>query len=306
MNLYMLSAVTLEQSQEALKNNFSVSKVYLDDEIKHISTVSQLFEDTSEKILAIDPDWCDWKLDSSMLERISKLQAIFVSSTSYDWIDIKYLKSNKTKLFNTPNFSSQAVAEWNMLMAINLARKIPLLIKEGCELDYKRYQGFELTGKTCGVVGLGNIGNAYAQLAKGIGMNVQYWSRSSRNSKYSLVELNTLFETSDVIFIALEVNEETKRLITDAQLKSMKSTSILTTAIDHIYNHELLLQLVEKEEICGYGFESKSQDFLSYKGNVWAAPALAWCTRESFERNIKTWFDTISNYMNGIERNRIV
>lgn len=178
------------------------------------------------------------------------------------------------------------------MMVLMLARKVPLILKSGSKPQFnEEFRGLELRERTAGVIGLGRIGIALAKNMEGLGMQVQYSSRKPLNSPYKHVSLDDLMTSSDVVLPALAKNEETKGLITDNLLRSMKKTAIFVSIVHEMYNHELLLDLIAQKKIFGYGFEQDNQD--SHKGNVWSGPQMAWFTGESESNNSKLWAQSI-------------
>jgi phosphoglycerate dehydrogenase-like enzyme len=140
---------------------------------------------------------------------------------------------------------------------------------------------------------MGKMGTAFAENMAGLGMNVQYWSRKSRSDKYKLVNLEEVMSTSDVIYFSVANTDETKKMLTDELLSSMKPSAIFMNIVDPIYNHELVLEMVKTDKLYGYGFEEEKQPFGSYDGNVWDGPALGWCTQESMSKNAEQWVESI-------------
>lgn len=196
--------------------------------------VAGLTTGKENKILAIDPDFCDWKLPGAVIDKIPNLRAVVLQTTSFSWIDSDYIGKKSIPVVNLRGFSSIAVAEWATMTAFCLARRIPLVAKDGWKQDYVKHRGVELRGKTAGIVGLGNIGMAIAENCQGLGMRVRYWSKNSMDERFKKVSLKTLIKTSDVIFPAVAQNEETKGLITDAMLKSMKKTAIFVSIVHYV------------------------------------------------------------------------
>ena len=163
-----------------------------------------------------------------------------------------------------------------------------------------------MKGKTAGVIGIGRICTRIAELCEGIGMEVQYWSRKSRDRRFKRASLRRLMVASDVIFPAMVLAEETKKLITDAMLKSMKRSAIFVSIVHEMYNHKLLLKMVEEGKLFGYGFEEDGGGkFVKYKGNIWGGPALAWATDGSMRRNAEMWVDSIVKAARGRFENRV-
>lgn len=131
-----------------------------------LSSAPAFFQDPSDKILAINPDYVGWSLKSEKFAKAQNLRAIITQSTSYGWIDTAYADQHGIKVVNIRNFSTDAVAEWAIMMMLNVARRVPLLVKNDFPLDFgndfQTYQGTNLKGKKAGIIGLGNIGSAVA------------------------------------------------------------------------------------------------------------------------------------------------
>ena len=155
-------------------------------EITSYDSIPGLFEGSDERILAIDPDFSDWKLPNEVIEKIPNLKAIVLQTTSFSWVDVDFAKSKGIPVMNLRGFSSIAVAEWATMMMLNLARKLPVVIKDGWKQSYTAHKGLEMRGKTAGIIGLGNIGTAVAENCQGLGMKVQYWSKNSRETDFSM------------------------------------------------------------------------------------------------------------------------
>lgn len=254
-------------------------------DIKPLSETPELFEGTEDRILCLNPDYVSWSLKNDDYRDIPNLKAIMTASTGFEWIEQEVASERDIAICNIKDFSTQAVAEWAILMMSNLARQTPRLIKDDFPLDYDKdflkYRGLQLKGKTAGIIGLGNIGSAIAKICQGYGMDVIYWSRSSVNNDYKKVSLDELMSSSDVVIPAVAKNKETLTLITADHIKSMKETTILVDIAHGLFNEELVLARVREGKLFGYGFESKRGAFRTYEGNIWAAPPYAWTTYES-------------------------
>jgi phosphoglycerate dehydrogenase-like enzyme len=269
------------------------------------SEVPGLYDGDEERILTLDPDFCDWKAQSEDIDKIPNLKAICLQTTSFSWIDTNHFKEKGIPVTNNRGFSTEAVAEWAIMTMIALARKIPLTAKDGWKTDFVKYQGIELVGKTAGIIGLGRIGKRIAELCRGIGMNVIAWSHESKAENVEMVPLEEVFSRADVVFPIVADNSETQKLITDDLLKSMKLSTIFVSMIHLIYNHQLLLDMVKEGKLYGYGFESAKGDFASYEGNVWAGPQIAWATKESMRKNGEQWVEAIITASQGEFKNRV-
>lgn len=285
-------------------------EIILTTEKAPISRSKPLHEEGGSKILAINPDYVDWSLAASDFSAIKNLKAIITASTSFGWIATDEAANRGIPVINIRNFSTEAVAEWSIMMMLNLARKIPLLMKADFPLnfgsDFETYQGLNLIGKKAGIIGLGNIGSAIASRCRGLGMEVSYWSKSKKECDYKACDLEELFKECDVIFPTMADNEDTKNIVTDAMLLSMKPEAMLVSIVHKYYNHDLLLKRVADGMLYGYGFENeKAADFKSHKGNIWAAPAYAWCTSGSLRKSMDAFVEAIANAAEGKFTNRV-
>lgn len=260
--------------------------------VQPFGEIPGLFDGDEERVLAIDPDSCDWTVPNVDLDRIPNLRAVVLSTTSFSWVDVAHLKERGIPVATCPGFSSVAVAEWATMATLMLARKMPLVIKGGWKLDFEAHRGFELRGKTAGVVGLGRIGKAVAENCAGLGMRVRYWSRQTRDERFAFTELVPLMAESDVIVLCLERNAETAQLLTDDLLHSMKPTAIfIRTGFPP--NHDLLLKMVAEGALYGYGFDDDRPNFDARTGNVFASPPLGWLTNESVAKSAEMWTEAI-------------
>lgn len=254
-------------------------------EVKKLSDTPELFEGDEERILCLNPDYVGWELKSEDYKDIPNLKGILTASTAFGWIESDVATERNIPICNIKGFSMQAVAEWAITMMFNLARQTPRLIKDGFPLDFDadfmKYRGVQVKGKTAGIIGLGHNGSAIAERCAGLGMKVVYWSRSSATDDYEHVELDELMRTADVIFPTFAKNDETKALITDELLGTVKSSAMIVDIIELDEKKDTILGMVKTSRLFGYGFEAKPATFNEYEGNVWAAPAYGWVTYES-------------------------
>lgn len=306
MKIYILSEIpSLIFSKEQKVQLAKAGKVMYVDKAKPLSELKDLLNDEEEKVLAIDPDFWAWSAPDELTKDVRRIKGIVLQSTSFGWINVEKAKGNKVPVVNLRGFSTVAVSEWASMMTLALARKVPLIAQNKWKMDYDTQKGIELRGRTAGVIGIGRIGSSIAENMKGLGMNVQYWSRRSTNKKFKKVPLVQLMKTSDVVLLALSKNEETKKLLTDKLLKSMKKTALFVSVVHEIYNHDLLLKQVKEGRLYGYGFEEQKGKFLEYEGNVWGGPEMAWYTEESVRKNAEQWTRGILDAVKGKFPNKV-
>jgi len=278
-------------------------------ELAPLSDCKALFEGTEERILCLNPDYVKWQLGSEDYKDIPNLKGILNAATAFSWVDTSFADAQNIPVCNIRNFSTQAVAEWAITMLVNLARQTPRLIKDGFPLDYDKdfmkYRGVELHGKKAGIVGLGNIGSAIAKRCAGLGMEVVYWSRTPKQNEYTFMELEQLMSECDVVIPAMALNDETKGILTDELIGTMKSSAIIVTIQHDLFNQELVLDMVKSGKLFGFGFEAKPGSFDNYEGNVWAGAEYGWVTDGSMHNCMVAWTDNMVNAAAGKFPNKV-
>ena len=158
MNMYFIA-----KDQAFLPGAKQVAQLSSYGEVKsiihhgRISELEELKQDQEAKIIAIAPQVVDWDFDSESLSDIPNVLAVCNQSTSFDWLQPQLLREMGIHLCNCPGFSTDSVAEYIIAMAIEAARALPLHLKNNWEVDVD-IKGFQLRGKTIGIVGLGAIG----------------------------------------------------------------------------------------------------------------------------------------------------
>lgn len=144
----------------------------------------------------------DWLDPNPILARMKKGQFICLPYTGYDWVkNISLAKDNGVVISNTPNYSTNAVAEHHLALILDCAKHITCfnnIYKLGNEVPFNR--GMELAGKKIGIVGLGHIGKRLAELLSSFNVEIMTYNRNTRNLKgIKDVELNTLIKECDII-----------------------------------------------------------------------------------------------------------
>ena len=103
----------------------------------------------------------------------------------------------------------------------------------------------------------------------------------------------------------MTLTDETKSLLSDDLINTMKDTAILV-AIEHaLFNNQLVLEKVNQNKLYGFGFEAEPQAFNKYEGNVWAAPAYAWATDSTMHNSLVKLIDNMVDAASGSFPNRI-
>ncbi len=207
-------------------------------------------------------------LDEKFFCSCSHLYLVVINSTGYDKVDLQAAKKYGVQVANTPDFSSNSVAELNLALIFSLARKLQVLdknfrknpAKPDCDPfnpEMSPFFGIEVAGKTLGTIGLGNIGKALAQKAKGLGMQVLAYTRTPKDAEaVTCVDLQTLLAKSDFVAINTPLTAETRAMIGQRELKTMKrSAYLINTARAGIVQLEALTEALKRRTIAGAGLE---------------------------------------------------
>lgn len=262
--------------------------------------------DEEEKILMADPEWYKWNLRKEHISKIKNLKGICINTTAFDWIDWQYCKDNEIIVTHTPKYSTDSVAEYAIFLLMCLAKKLPIQIKTNYKMEYNHEMlNTEIKGKTVGIIGLGTIGTRVAELCDNLGMKVIYWSKSSKENNYNRVEIDDIFKNADYIIPTFATNEETRKIISDDRIKMMNGNSLINIIINpvEIYNHQLVLEKAEKDEI-SYAFEIYDNKTLNdYKGNVMATAPYSFYTKESINRLVALWCDNTMSILSDNPQN---
>ncbi|MDT0693767.1 2-hydroxyacid dehydrogenase family protein [Staphylococcus chromogenes] len=236
-------------------------------------------------------------VDKEVIDSGEQLAFIANYGAGFNNVDIDYAKSKGIEVSNTPKASTNATAELTMGILLAVARRIP----EGDQL--MRHEGFdgwaplffrgrEVSGKTIGIIGLGEIGSAVARRAKGFDMNILYTGPHRKEDKEqaldaSYVDLETLLKKSDFITINAAYNASMEHMIDAEQLKLMKSTAYLINASRGPIVHEkALLEALQNKTIEGaaldvYEFEPEITEGLKSLDNVVITPHIGNATFEA-------------------------
>ncbi|HDO20801.1 MAG: hydroxyacid dehydrogenase [archaeon GB-1845-036] len=175
------------------------------------------------------------KVDRAVIASAPNLLFIGRAGVGLDNIDLEAAKERNIIVLNSPEAPTISVAELVFGLLLSLARKIAFcdrLMKAG-EWPKKRALGFELKGKTLGIIGLGRIGREVAKRAEAFEMKVLYYDvqrlpeEMEKSLKVQFVELTELLKSSDIVTVHVPLIPQTYHMIDDAKLSLMRKGSIL-------------------------------------------------------------------------------
>ena len=250
-------------------------------------------------------------IDANIMDN-SDIKLICVAATGMNNIDLNHAKTKDIIVKNVAGYSTDSVAQLTFSFVLQFIQNIAYYdnyVKSG---DWAKSDIFtnldkpfsELSAKTWGIIGLGNIGGSVAKIADAFGANVQYYSTSgmNNNTTYNQKTLEELLKTSDIISIHCALNDDTLNLISKENIKSIKDGAIvLNLGRGGIVNEQDITDAINDNQDIYYATDVVTKEpivenspLMRIKNNerVLFTPHIAWASKEARVR-----------LLNGIEQN---
>lgn len=219
------------------------------------------------------------ELDS---EVIKSLDAKYVAcrSTGYDHIDLEEADKQGITVMNVPEYGGTTVAEHTFGLILALSRKIYSAIRkvDHGEFDHSGLKGFDLKGKTLGVVGTGSIGQNVIRIANGFDMEViasdPYPDQDiARELGFMYVSMEDLTSKADIITLHCPLIEDTRHLLSEEEFNRMEETVLVNTSRGEVIDTESLIKALEDGSIKAAGLdvleeECYIEDDVEYLGEM--------------------------------------
>ena len=216
-------------------------------------------------------------ITKEVLDKLPKLKMIALMATGYDNLDLEECKKRNIIITNVPSYSNESVAEHALALLFTISKRIHECNKEmeNCNIQMPNLMGFELKGKTIGIIGTGSIGLHMAKLCKGLDMKVLAYDINQNKDiaetlGFNYVELNNLFMQSDIISVFVPLNKNTNHLINKENFDLMKKgVVIINTARGAIINEQDLLEALNSGKVAFAGLDVfEDEDFNCKKDNT--------------------------------------
>lgn len=243
-------------------------------------------------------------MDRDLLEKAHNLKFIARAGAGLDQIDLEYLAENEIQLFHAAKGNRDAVAEHaigGLLALVNHLIKSDQEVRKGI-WDREGNRGYELKGKTVGIMGYGNMGRAFAKRLKGFGVDVLAYDKYKKDFEDNLVQeviWEKLKAEADILSLHVPLTEVTRNFFTFDELKSFaKPFWLINTARGEVISFETLnqaldagilrgavLDVLENEKFNRFSPEQKAEfEKLAKRENVIFTPHVAGWTFESYEK----------------------
>ena len=283
-------------------------------------------------------------VSKEIIDAMPNLKLIATRSVGFDHIDVAYAKEKGIAVCTVPAYGTHTVAEFTFALILALSRNV-IPAYEQLRLDNNfssvGLTGFDLFGKTLGVVGTGKIGKNVVRIGRGFGMQVVCTdlypdTTFAAEVGATYVDLSTLLASSDVVSLNAPYTKETHHLINRSNISSMKKDAILVnTARGELIETKALVAALKEGTIAGAGldvFENERQltvaealvtgdaatpptedglallladETLIHSGRVVATPHIAYCTKEAKAEILRVTAENVMKFSTGEPQNLV-
>ena len=262
------------------------------------------------------------KIREDVLQYANALRLIAITATGYDNVDLDACRRHGVAVCNVKGYSTDSVAQLTVAMALSLVNHLPAYTETVRSGSYTA-SGIanvlipayhEISGKTWGIVGLGNIGKKVAAVAEAFGCRVLAYKREPE-AGYCCVDLDTLLKESDIVSLHLPLSAETRGMIGERELSLMKEGAILiNVARGAVTDEGAVADAVRSGRLGGLGVDVYSVEPFTADHPFYAlldhpqvclTPHMAWSAIEARERCIAEIVKNIEAFYKGETRNRV-
>lgn len=220
-----------------------------------------LAKDVDAIIVGVD------KMDKEMMEACPNLKAVCKFGVGTDNIDLEYAKERGIHVGRTIGSNSKSVAEHVIAMMFTEAKNMYPTIKQVKEGGWQKPTGYEISGKSIGIIGFGMIGKYLADFAYGLGMKVYAYDafeiaeEEAKKHHVEIKSLDEIIETCDYVSLHVPLVESTKNMISTNEFKRMKNNAcLLNAARGGIVDEEALYEALVNQEIRSACFDVFSEE----------------------------------------------
>ncbi|CUH69389.1 D-3-phosphoglycerate dehydrogenase [Thalassovita autumnalis] len=250
------------------------------------------------------------KVTPTILNAATNLKVVGRAGIGTDNVDKEAASKKGVIVMNTPFGNMITTAEHAIAMMFAVARQLPeaSASTHAGKWEKSKFMGVELTGKTLGVIGAGNIGGIVCDRARGLKMKVAAYDpflseEKARDMQVEKVELDELLERADFITLHVPFTEQTKNILSRENLeKTKKGVRIINCARGGLVDEEALADLLKSGHVAGAAFdvfavEPAKENVLFNLPNVVCTPHLGASTTEAQENVALQVADQMSNYL---------
>ncbi len=315
MKIVVLDGYTLNPGDLSWESLFNLGEVILYDRTPADKIIERSF---GAEILITNKT----PLNEESLNRLPDLKYIGVLATGYNIIDTSSAKKRNIVVTNVPAYSTMSVAQLTFALLLELCHHVQRHSDsvmngkwaESIDFNYWDYPLTELSGKTLGIIGFGNIGKKVADIGTVFGMDIiaanRHESDQPDRRNFRWATLNEVLEKADAVSIHCPLLPETKGLINAESFKKMKrSAFLLNTSRGPVVVEQDLADALNNGIIAGAGIDvlsteppAKNNPLFTAK-NCLITPHIAWATKEARVRLMDIAVNNVAAFINGKPEN---
>jgi len=262
-------------------------------------------------------------IDRSLIEQLPALKYIGVTATGYNVVDVKAASEHNIVVTNIPAYSTDSVAQLVFSHILNVANRVELhaqTVKDGQwsgnpDFAYWKTPQMELSGKTLGIIGLGQIVRKVAEIGLAFGMNVIFQNRSAKKDipeGMVQTDLQNVFAQSDFVSLNCPLTPENTGFVNTNLIRTMKQTAVLiNTGRGGLINEQDLADALNGGQIAAACLDVLSteppslQNPLISAHNCFITPHIAWATFEARQRLMAITIENLKCYLSDRPQNVI-
>jgi glycerate dehydrogenase len=257
------------------------------------------------------------------MAQLPHLKYIGVLATGYNVVDIEAAHERGVTVTNVPAYSTESVAQMvfaHLLTVTNRTEHYAIANREGRwtnnkDFCYWDFPHMELSGKSFGIIGLGNIGQRVAAIAHAFGMRVCAFTSKSENQLPSYVEkkpLTELLSESDVVSLHCPLTPDTRHLINSQTLHQIKTSAILiNTGRGPLVDDQAVAEALAEGRLAAFCADvlteepPKATNPLLSQPNAFITPHIAWASTEARIRLLQVAIGNVRSFFNGHPQNMV-
>ena len=305
-----------------------VDPVYLEEQhVKKLQSIAdvKIFEDIpktpnelKERIKEVDIAIAGWShLTEEILKSAEKLKMVSIWATTCHYVNLEAARKRGIVVAHVPAYATEAVAEHTFALLLAIARK--LLLADGHvrrrEFDWRPFRGWELAGKTLGIIGTGAIGCRVAEIGKAFKMKILAFDKYPNFKKVEeigmkYVDFRTLLKESDIITLHVPLTQETEGLIGEKEIEVMKSGGVLiNTSQGRVVDEKALIDALKSRKLSYAGLdvfeeEPPPKDNPLFKlDNTVLSPHIGFHTVEAAKKCTDICIDNVIKFLEGRPQN---
>ncbi len=249
------------------------------------------------------------KFTASLFQQLPALEYISQTGNHAYHVDMEAATAHGVVVSLAPGGNSTTELTFGLML--DVMRKISQSDQAMRRGEWPLILGYVLKGKTLGILGLGKIGTEVAAVARAFGMNVIAWGPTltqerAAKSAATFMPLEEVLRTADVVSVHLKLSEDSKNLLNEERLRSMKKSAyLINTARGAIIDEMALVKILQEKTLAGAALDVSAEDPLpkthpiAHLDNVVLTPHLGWPTDSGFEGFAENAVTNILDYMAG-------